>query len=84
MSLNKFLGMSIVLFIIGGVSLSVTYEAITLCYPPPGHPYLPTECPNSTHYSLAVITTIFFALAIVLLFISHKNNQSTEKISQND
>ncbi len=72
MTLNKFLGLSVVLFIIGGLSLSVTYEAITLCYPPPGHPYLPTECPNTTHYFLVYITTIFFISGIILLFISRK------------
>ncbi|MDC8451595.1 MAG: hypothetical protein LV477_01650 [Candidatus Nitrosotalea sp.] len=71
----KTLHLSIVLFIFGGISLAIMYGFFPIFAPPPSLPSLPVPFDYSLAYSLVLMTTSFFVLAIILLICSYRNRK---------
>jgi len=63
---------SIVLFIVGGMMLSITWGFFIPYYHHNALPSLPTAFPYSQAYFLVTLTASFFALAITILIISRR------------
>jgi len=62
---------SIVLFIVAGMLLSITWTFFISYYPHPNaFPSLPTAFPYFQTYLLVILTTSFFVMAIIFLINS--------------